>query len=186
MTSEPFGAARNDLAIPEDAVSAWVYIQTVLDDALDAVHSARVHSAFLTESVERYKRVTSELEDRCRELETRLDEARSDSEQAEEIMLGLRRELEVLQERYAQALLSALNHENTIKRARRLEERLRVIVEAVARLDEKIEEIHEHYGNDLDAQPELIEEINFTRDETLETIRRAVASLRAVSRRAHA
>ncbi len=185
MTSGASGVTHDDPGIPQDAASAWAYMQTVLDDALDAVHNARVRGAFLTESAERYKRAASELEDRCRELETRFDEARSDSESAEDGMMLLRQEHEALQERYAQALLSALNHEETVKRVRRMEERLRVIAEAVARLDEKTAEIHEHYGNDLDAQPELIEEINFTRDETLETIRRAIAGLRAATR-AHA
>lgn len=186
MNSGATGAGHTAPPVTTDdpsAASTWSYMQTVLDDALDAVHHARVRGEELTQTAERYKRAASELEERCQELEARCDEAHSSSAFTGSSLARLREEHEALQERYAQALLATLNFEETVKRARRMEERLRIVAEAVNRLDEKTDEIHTHYGNDLDTQPELTEEINFTRDETLEIIRRALAGLRA---RAHA
>ena len=186
MNSDVSGDEPSVVPATQDDASAtwtWSYMQTVLDDALDAVHKARVRGEELSGTVDRYKRIVSELEDKCEALESRCDDARYDAESTEDTLGKLRAEHEALRERYAQALLTTMTVEDAVKRARRMEERLSAVAEAVHRLDTKVEEIHLHYGNDLDTQPELIEEINFARDEALEVIRRAVSGLRA---RAHA
>lgn len=164
------------------ATWTWSYMQNVLDDALNAVHNARVRSEELTQSIGEHKRAASELEERCETLETLCSEARSEADSTEDTLARLREDYDQLQERYAQALLGAMNLEETVNRARKLEKRLRAIADAMNLLDEKTREIHDHYGPDVETNPQLVEEINFARDEALEIVRRAVEGIRSRSR----
>jgi chromosome segregation ATPase len=156
------------------ASSTWIYMQQVLDGALDAVRGAREKHSELAAAIERYKTQKIELEDECTTLRARVHSAQDDAERTDDAIGMFRRENESLVKRYDKAVASLVAYNDAMKHARRLETRMKRIADAFRQLEKASAEIRAHYGPDADDHETLAEELNFARDVALEQIRRAL------------
>jgi chromosome segregation ATPase len=157
---------------------SWAYLQGVLDEALAAVQCARVRNAQMNTSLDSFRNRVSELEDHCASLQLRLEESASHAESVEDTLAQLRGEHDDLVTRNAEIAVTAEAYMELAKHVRRVEGRLRKVMEAVEQLNRSTSDIENHYGNDVDALAARAEEINFARDEAIQRVRRAVHGLR--------
>jgi chromosome segregation ATPase len=180
MSPDPSGATSLDPSAVRDthgkpaATWSWTYVQGVLDDALEAVHAARVRGEELSNSLREQRRAAAELEGRCEELQARYEQTRDDAESTQGMLEQIKSEHDRLLGDYLNAQISVHSLEDVLKHSRRLEQKLRLIAEALERNDRRTQEIREHYAQQLDASERISEEINFARDEAVAEIRRAM------------
>jgi DNA repair exonuclease SbcCD ATPase subunit len=157
--------------------NGWTYLQGVLDEALSAVQCARVRNAQMNTSLDRFRNRVSELEDLCASLQLRVEESEAHAESADDTLDQLRREHDEMLKRNEESAIASAAYRDLVKHTRRLEGRLRGVMEAIDRLDRSAHDIQNHYGNDVNAIHVRAEEVNFARDEALQRIRRAIQSL---------
>ena len=156
---------------------SWTYLQGVLDEALAAVQSARVRNAQMNSSVDRFRYRVSELEEQCASLQLRLEESESHAASIEDTLEQLRGEHDEIVKRSTESVMASPAFTDLAKYVRKIEGRLRKIMDAIERLDRSTFDIQNHYGNDVDAHGARAEEINFARDEAIQRVRRAVQGL---------
>ena len=157
--------------------NSWTYLQGVLDEALAAVQCARVRNAQMNTSLDRLRNRVSELEEHCASLQLRLEDSESHAESAEDTLEQLRKEYDELVKKADDSVMASPAYRELTKHARRIEGRLRSVVEAIDRLDRSAHDIQNHYGNDVNAIHVRAEEVNFARDEAIQRIRRAIQNL---------
>jgi hypothetical protein len=173
----PNGAQDGDREGDSSLEHSWTFMRGVLDEAFAAVRAARMRNSEMAQAVENSRRVAAELEERGDELRASAEQAKQDAEAAHDTILALRQDFRVLREKYGKACALNLAFEDAMKHARRVEERVRLVVDAICALDEQTARIHAHYSNEVDAQVTRSDELNLARDEAMQRIRRAVRGL---------